>query len=376
MLTTDSRECFRDYNRDAPYFGTAPEALLQGLVEMADIEVHVVSCLQQKVVSPEKIGRNIWYHGLYVPKFGWLKTGYQGCIRAVKSCLREIKPDIVHGQGTERDCALTAVLSGYPNVLTLHGNMRRIAQLSKPLPFSYLWLTAILEKIAVRRTGGVICLSNHAARNVAGIARRTWILPNAVDERFFSTNRGSLARPVILCVAGILRLKNQIRLIEALDPLAATKSFHLRFFGAANPKDAYTHKFLQLVKQRAWCEFCGFASRDQLRQQLAEASLLVLPSLEENCPMAVLEAMAANVPVIASNVGGIPDLVENNVSGLLIDPSDLNSIRTSVATALEKPEYMQQIARTAKQRAWLRFHPKAVADYHLQIYREVLSRRS
>ena len=48
------------------------------------------------------------------PKIGWLRTLYQGCVRATRRKLREIQPDIVHGQGTERDCAIGAVLSGFP----------------------------------------------------------------------------------------------------------------------------------------------------------------------------------------------------------------------------------------------------------------------
>src|SRR5215831_8235410 len=97
QLTTDNREAFKDYGNPNPHFGPAPEALLQGFVRRKDVEIHVVSCIRQPVVMPEKIADNIWYHGLMVPKVGWLTTGYQGCIRAVRSKLRELKPDIVHG---------------------------------------------------------------------------------------------------------------------------------------------------------------------------------------------------------------------------------------------------------------------------------------
>ena len=54
---------------------------------------------------------------------------YQGCIRATRKKLREIQPDIVHGQGTELDCGLSAAFSGFPNVLTIHGNMKAIAKI-------------------------------------------------------------------------------------------------------------------------------------------------------------------------------------------------------------------------------------------------------
>ena len=204
ILTTDSREHFRDYNRAAPCFGTAPEALLQGFAAIGGAEIHVVSCTQQPVRSPEKIADNIWYHNLHVPKIGWLRTGYQGCIRATRKKLREIRPDIVHGQGTERDCALSAVLSGFPNVLTIHGNMRLVAKIERARPFSFWWIASWLETFAVPRSQGVVCITNYTRDAMAGLAKKTWVVPNAVDGSFFDVQpEPGPGAPVILCVGAI-----------------------------------------------------------------------------------------------------------------------------------------------------------------------------
>src|SRR5436190_5469095 len=130
ILTTDNREHYRDYANPLPYFGTAPEALLQGFALLPGHEVHVVTCARARMKSPERLAPNIFFHSLYVPKVGWMRTAYQGCIRAVRYKLKEIQPEVVHGQGTERDCAISSVFSGYPNVLTIHGNLRLIAQVN------------------------------------------------------------------------------------------------------------------------------------------------------------------------------------------------------------------------------------------------------
>ena len=106
--------------------------------------------------SPPKLAPNIFFHSLHVPKIGWMRTGYQGCIRAVRKKLKAIQPEIVHGQGTETDCAINAVFSGFPNVLTIHGNMRLIAKVNRVRPFSFPWLAARLERLdhsALRRGG-------------------------------------------------------------------------------------------------------------------------------------------------------------------------------------------------------------------------------
>jgi glycosyltransferase involved in cell wall biosynthesis len=378
ILTIDKREHDRNYAEVAPSFGTAPEALLQGFAALPEVEVHVVSCAQKSLQSLEKIAPNIFFHGLHVPKIGWLRTGYQGCIRAVRKKLREIKPDLVHGQGTERDCALNAVFSGFPNVLTIHGNMRLIAKIGRGRPFSYPWLAARLEGFAIPRSQGIVCITHYTRDAVAGLAKKTWIVPNAVDAWFFEVRpETALARPpIILCVGAICLRKNQNAFIRALDPLAAERKFRLIFLGATAPDDPYGRDFFELVRNRPWCGHAGFVDREKLKSHLREATLLALPSLEDNCPMVVLEAAAAGVPVVAANVGGVPDLIEDRKTGLLCDPQDTGSMRRAVATLLEQPDLARTLAEEANRRARERFHPIVIARRHLEIYREVLGRKN
>src|SRR6266542_6657022 len=80
-------------------------------------------------------------------------------------------------------------------------------------------------------------------------------------------------------------------------------------------------------------------------------ALLVLPSLEENCPMSILEAMAAGVAVVAANFGGVPDLIEEGVSGLLCHPRDPASMGAAVRRFLSQPDFAREVAANARQRA-------------------------
>jgi len=375
MLTTDTRECWKEYEKPEPYFATAPEALFQGIPDLPEIEMHVISCWQKPMTARKKLAENIWFHGLVVPRIGWLRTGYQGCIRAVRKKLKELRPDIVHGQGTERDCSISAVLSGYPNVLTIHGNMGAIVKLLKLRLLSYYGLMAQLERWTIPRADGVVCITRYTRAQVESLAARTWLLPNAVDESFFSLKNRPITPPHLLCVAHIDERKNQIRLMEALDPLAREMPLKLLFYGKASPGAPYSMRFLEMVRQRPWCQH-GFADRKTLKAALETAALLVLPSLEENCPMSVLEAMAAGVPVVGANVGGVPDLFEDGVSGLFCDPLDVNSMRAAIQKVLNNPALAAELGSQARQRALRQFHPKVIAREHLGIYRDVLNSRA
>ena len=373
LLTTDSREVLKEYDSSVPHFGTAPEALMQGFARLPEVEVHVVSCLRKKTDAPPKLAPNIFFHSLHVPRIGWMRTAYQGCIRAVRKKLKAIRPEIVHGQGTELDCALDAVFSGFPNVLTIHGNMRRISRVNGARPFSFQWLAARLERFTIPRSGGVVCVTHYTQQAVKDLAWCTWVVPNAVDASFFAINAAPAAPARILCIGQVYMLKNQNAFIRALDSLAAKHKFELRFQGVASQHDAYGQEFFSLVKARPWCVYGGLANREELKALLRQATMLVLPSLEDNCPMTVLEAMAAGVPVVAAEVGGLPDLIEDGKTGFFCDPLEPVSMSAAVEKVLTNPTAAAGVAHQARRCARERFHPEVIARRHLEIYREVLS---
>jgi glycosyltransferase involved in cell wall biosynthesis len=378
LITTDNREHFKEYAKPVPYFGTAPEALLQGFAQLPDVEVHVVSCARRQMQSPEKLADNIFFHSVVVPKVGWMTTAYQGCIRATRKKLRELRPDIVHGQGTELDCALDTVFSGFANVLTVHGNMRLIAKVNRVRPFSFIWLAARLESRTIPRSRGVVCITHYTEAAVADLARRTWVVPNAVDGSFFEVNAQPPPEklPRLLCVGAVCLRKNQNAFIRALDALAPERPFELVFLGVTTQGRAYDDEFLQLVRERPWCSYAGSVNREQLKIHLQAASALALPSLEDNCPMVVLEAMAAGVPVVAAKVGGLPDLIEEGKNGFFCDPLDAGSMSRAVEKILVDRSSARELAIRAKEQARVRFHPRIVAQRHVDIYREVIGGRS
>jgi glycosyltransferase involved in cell wall biosynthesis len=196
-----------------------------------------------------------------------------------------------------------------------------------------------------------------------------------VDASFFKVQPEANPEnpPVILCVGYICRRKNQNAFIRALGPLAAKHKFRLAFLGEMSRSDPYAQEFVELLRTRAWCEHAGFVDREKLKIWLRESTLLALPSLEDNCPMTVLEASAAGVPVVAANVGGVPDLIEDGKTGLLCDPLDAASMGGAVEKLLEQPQLARMLAAAANRSAQERFHPAVIARRHLEIYREVLN---
>jgi len=377
ILTTDNREAYRQYSARTPYFGTAPTALLQGFATLPNLEVHILSCTQHPMSSPTKLAENISFHSLHVPKIGWLRTGYAGCILAVRKKLREIKPAIVHAQGTERDCAISAVFQKVPKVLTIHGNMRAITKLHRHSPLSFWGIQSQLEAFCLPRFAGVVCISKYTQQQVSDLAKKTWLLPNATENLFFESRPPAVdpsSPPLVLVVANVDGRKNQNDLIRALDPLACRLRFALKFYGRCG-EDSYGKEFRSLLETRPWCSWGGMIGRENLRDEFARATVLFLPTREDNCPMAVLEAQASGVPVIASNVGGVPDLVEDGVTGLLTNPDFPSSMPIALEKILSDKVLAARLAEGGRKKALARYHPNVIATRHLKIYEEVLSAR-
>ena len=373
MLIPDNRDEFGEYDDPDPVFGPAPAALLEGMSQEPGLEVHIISCAKRPLRAPAKLAENMFFHLLHVRRWGWLRSAYSGCILAIRRKLQEIKPDLVHGQGTERYCALATVFSKHPNVITIHGNMRAIAKVNHATMFSYQWCAARLEEFTLPRIGGVICLSEYTRSLVSDKTARTWLIPNAVSNGYFKVRPAPQPESVdILCVGMIMPRKNQNMLIRALDSLAPKYNFRLIFLGVGNESEPYVREFLQLIQTRPWCVYNGFVSPERFQEFLSRAAALVLASLEDNCPMVVLEAAAAGVPVLAGNVGGVPSIIHDGHNGLLFDPNDLSSIAAATERYLSSPQFAQQMAANGRGLANDTFHPNVVSKRHIDVYREVL----
>lgn len=381
LLTSDTREVIRDYGTRNPSFGTAPQALLEGFALFPDnIEVHVISCLQKRPASsPNKLAENIYYHGLHVPSIGWMRTGYQGCVRAVRRKLREIRPDIVHGQGTERDCGMSAVLSGFPNILTLHGVMSSIREVTNAKPLSYYWFAKHLETLALRRTRGVIAISPYVDHLVSGRTTQTWTIPNALRLPFFASSLSTLHKqrcPRLINVGVINPNKRQLELLERFTKLREKVDFDVTFVGKADHHDVYVQRFLKGLNTanalHGGFEHRNYVSAEGLAELYDSSDALVHFSREESFGLIFAEALARNLPVFASDVGAIRQISKDVPHCQIFDPNDLGELTSSLAEWIRMESHL--VSRPPVPNSFIesRYHPRVVAKKHLHTYQAVV----
>ena len=108
------------------------------------------------------------------------------------------------------------------------------------------------------------------------------------------------------------------------------------------------------------------------KQYLPLFGLFALPSLTEGLPMVILEAMAAGVPIVATRVGGLPDVLGNGEAGSLVEPGNVDALRDGLLKVLDNPENARMKAVTARQRVSDRYSSHSMAASYLEIYRQLL----
>ncbi len=119
-------------------------------------------------------------------------------------------------------------------------------------------------------------------------------------------------------------------------------------------------------------EFHGWVGHEQRKTLLQTSSAFVLPSYMEGLPMALLEAMAAGLPAIASRVGGVPDLVSEGVEGLLIEPKDQEGLRAAIGALFADEERRQSMGIAARARILKDFYPGTIISQVGAVYDSLL----
>jgi glycosyltransferase involved in cell wall biosynthesis len=289
--------------------------------------------------------------------------------------IAELRPALVHWHETY---GLPAPVAGVPQVFTVHGfdSENVIAENVRfAVVKSLLWRAA--ERMGFPRHRHFISINPYVREKIRPCSRGViHEINNPLDRRFFEISHREEDLPRVLCVGWINPRKNTHTSVSAFaQALAAGCKAKLVIAGSAKDP-AYMERVTAEIARHGiedQVEFLGHVGHGRLVTELSRASVFLLPSLQENAPMAIAEAMAVGVPVIASNRCGMPFMVDHGENGYLIDPEDVTDVGRSLTELLRNPAQREAFGLHARAAAKERFHPDLVVEKTLQAYRSIVA---
>ncbi|MHB0976430.1 MAG: glycosyltransferase [Candidatus Aquicultorales bacterium] len=185
-------------------------------------------------------------------------------------------------------------------------------------------------------------------------------IPNFVDPGSFKVSSG---RPG--CFVYVGRLSGGKGLLTLVRAAARLPSIRLDLIGEGPLRESLE------ASKPANVTLHGHLSPRRLRSMVEKAAAVVLPSeWYENCPMVVLEAFAMGKPVIASRIGGIPELIEDEVDGLLFDPGDDEALESRILRIASFPDEAGEMGRAGRRKAEIRYSPENHYERLIDAYEE------
>jgi glycosyltransferase involved in cell wall biosynthesis len=306
-------------------------------------EVHVITPLDEGL--PEESCEN----GFYIHRLPKIATGFPGGFTFwidIVRAIRKIRPDIVHAQSL--NSGIPALLSNkllkIPYVVYGRG-------LDVYLPEWYVKLTA---KAVLKNAGVAIALTKDMKKVMQAMySRDVVVVPNGIDlgeDSLRQREAENYSEKVLFVgrlssVKGIQYLLGAMRIVHGELP-----GVKLILVG-----DGEERKYLEHLTDhlgiRECVEFVGAVPHERVQDYMHHADVLALTSLSEGFPVTILEAMASGLPVVATCVGGVPEIIENNVNGYLVETENQKVIAEALLKLLRDGQLRKHISGNNRKKA-------------------------
>jgi len=287
---------------------------------------------------------------------------------SLRRLIRKEQYDIVHFH-TKRAHALCLWLG------RIHPGVRHVVTRRMDYPVKRNWYNRWIYN---RQVDGVVAISEKIAALLAegGVWKeKIRVIHSGIDPtRFHRPGEGKQVSncPVIGVVAVLEERKGHRFLLEAAQ-LLKQQGYRIRYqFSGEGRARGFLERMVQRLGLQEDVTFMGFVS--DVPAFLSGIDLFVLPSLYEGLGVAVIEAMAAGKPVVASCVGGLPELVDNEVTGLTVPPGDPPALARAISHVLSRKGALDCMGDKARERVQQHFTMEQMAQKNEGFYYELLGK--
>lgn len=286
-----------------------------------------------------------------------------------KRLMKEFRPQLIHAHFATEATAAAIDLAGeldLPFTFTAHGyDIHRKA----PPDFK--------ARAAAARAVVTVSQANadYLYKNFAVPPSQIRVIPCGVDTEFFrpAETAPSMKPPVILCVARHVQVKNLGMLLESCARLRERGLKFRCILIGDGPCRAELERARETLQLNGMVEFLGAAERSEVRRCWQTATVGVLTSDNEGMPVSLMEAGACGIPVVATAIGGVPELVQDGVTGLLAPPRDSSALASALEHLLQDESLRARLGGAARRRVEEKFSIVGQVSHLIALWSELLS---
>lgn len=320
------------------------------------------------------------------------RTHYnQGAVNRVKDIVDivcTLSPDIVHIHGTgliSYQLYRTFQKRGIKLMLTVHGllHVEKTNALKRKLSLKnlYQYIQSLTEFRLLNNAKNIIVDTGYVAEQIRQYHREhkiyqlpnMHVVPQGINEHYLSLRCDNDSN-VILSVGSISRRKGHLLLLQAFDKVCnQVPKAKLVIAGVLAEQDYYNElqTYIHQSPNKANIRISKNLSQEELYELYQQAHIFALHSQEESQGIALVEAMATGLPIVATNVGGIPYVVENGETGFLADYGDIDIFANYIIILLNNRKQCSDMTNCAIREAQ-RYVWRSIADKVVTLYRELV----
>jgi len=313
-----------------------------------------------------------------IPKMGWLLNRL-AIKKEISRLVAEEGLDIVEAPDW---CGLSAGIKvECPIVIKCNGSATYFADLNRE---TVSWSVRFAESTALKEADAIASVSKFTADETARIFNlkgKIEIIPNCVPVSDSGEHQSTLSEENrILYFGTIVRKKGILDLPEIIRSVCEGNKFARFVLMGRDAPDSTTGAtstfslFKNALNEQSLTrvEYLGGKSADEVRDEIAKASICIFPSYAEALPLAWLEAMAMGKPVVAYDIGWASEVIESGVSGFLVPKGDKHAFAEAIQRLLSSSELRQKTGEQARMRVLETFSSEIIAQQNIDWYQSVI----
>lgn len=203
------------------------------------------------------------------------------------------------------------------------------------------------------------------------------IIPNGIDTKIFNQNGDKINGfndfyPLIITTSRLVPKNGIDILIKTISKLKKEYSDIGCLIIGTGEQERYLQNLCHQLNATDNIKFLGFIENKKLPKYYCAADIFVRPSLQEGFGISFIEAMACNIPVIGSKTGGIVDIINDKVDGVLVQPGDVDDLYNKIKLLIENEDLRKEIARNGYKKAIENYGWEIIGDKILKLYKKIV----